>query len=248
MADLGGRAAIVTGGSSGIGLAIARALAADGARVAIAARGAERLEAAARELAGTGGEVLAVPADVTRADDVRALVGRAVERFGRLDILVNNAGVLVWKPIQRVRESDWDAAFQANLKSAFLCIQAVLPILKKQRSGYIINIASQTAKLPTMGLGPYSATKAGLLALGGALLDECLPYNIRVASICPGTVDTTAQIPFTRYSKLTSADMIPPADVAEAVRFLLRLSDRCAVPELVLGNVPRRSREAPPTA
>lgn len=234
MNDLHGKVAIVTGGSSGIGLAVADAFAQEGMIIAIAARGKDLLQKAAASLESKGANVRAVQADVSIAADVNDMIKQTIDTFGRVDILVNTAGIMKWNPIQRVKEDEWDEIIAVNLKSAFLCTQAVLPIMKRQGSGYIFNISSMAAKKAKAGWGAYSVSKAGLMSLTETLKEEVTSHNIKVTAICPAYVDT----PQHKSSKMDRQKMIKPSDIAKAILFLLRLSDHAIVKEIVIDNIP----------
>jgi NAD(P)-dependent dehydrogenase (short-subunit alcohol dehydrogenase family) len=232
--DLEEKVAIVTGGSSGIGFAVAKAFLEVGMQVTIAARRGTILQEAAEALAKTGSGVLAVQADVSKAADVGNMIKQTIDKFGRVDILVNNAGIMKWNPVQRVKETDWDEIMAVNLKSAFLCTQAVLPIMKKQGSGYIFNISSMAAKKAKVGWGAYSVSKAGLMILTETLQEEVTSHNIKVTAICPAYVDT----PQHKSSKMDRQRMIKPSDIARTILFLLRLSDHAIVSEILIDNIP----------
>lgn len=189
--DLGltGRVAAVTGGSEGIGRAIAYRLLCEGAKVAICARRPDVLEAAARDLArATGGEVLAVPADVTRTDDVQRFIRATVERFGRLDILVNNAGRAFARAFDQVSEDDWRADLDLKLFGAIRTIQAALPYLRRSPAGRIINITMIGGKQPGPQSVPTSVSRAAGIALTKALSKDLAPDRITVNTVCVGTI------------------------------------------------------------
>jgi 3-oxoacyl-[acyl-carrier protein] reductase len=230
MSHLKDQAAIITGGSSGIGLAVAIALVQEGMRIAIAARDEKRLRKAADRLKSSGGAVLAVPADVSAADQVETLVTQTLDRFGRVDLLVNNAGIGKWGEIEETSESDWDVVQAINLKGAFLCTKAVLPIMKRQRSGYIVNIASLAGKIGMAGSSAYSASKFGMVGLTQSLLEEVIGHNIRATVICPGYVAT----PMVEGDSVPAAEMIPPEDIGRLIVGLLHLSPLTVIREIVV--------------
>jgi len=189
--DLGliGKAAIVTGGSAGIGRAVALRLAQEGARVAICARRAEPLEQAAAGLReDSGGEVLAVPADVSQDGDVRRLVEQAVERFGRLDILVNNAGTSAASPFAEVDDATWQADLDLKLFAAIRTIRLAIPHLAEAGGGSIVNVVNIGAKAPPANSVPTSVSRAAGIALTKALSKELAPQNIRVNAVCIGMI------------------------------------------------------------
>jgi NAD(P)-dependent dehydrogenase (short-subunit alcohol dehydrogenase family) len=229
------RAALVTGGSSGIGLSIAAMLAEEGHAVTLVARRPERLEAAAEELAATGAEVETVAAELSTGLDVVEYVVAAHEaRFGRLDVLVNNAGVGVQGPIAEMSESQIDLQLGLNLKTAMLFYRAAMPLLaeagRRHRQALVVNTASAAGREPDALLAAYAASKAGLIAFNRAMNKELGVGGIKSCVLCPGYVDT----PLVEYAheQVTPTEMIRPEDVGEMVRALLRLSPACVVPEI----------------
>ena len=218
------RAALVTGGSSGIGLAIARMLRDEGFGLTLASRRAEKVEAAAAELGA-----LAVAADVASADDCARLVAAHRERFGRLDVLVNSAGVGIAGMVADLPAKHLDLQLGVNLRGLFLVTQAAIPMLRESH-GWIVNLASIAGTLPTPGLATYGATKAAVIALTRSLNEELDADGVRAVAICPGFVDT----PMAEWSGLAGDEMIQPEDCAEIVRMLLRLSPRARIPQVVI--------------
>lgn len=187
--QLSGKAAVVTGASRGIGLAIARRFLAAGARVAICARNRPALEAAARALDG-GERLLAVGCDVSRAAEVEELA-RAVEaRLGVPDLVVNNAGIAVRKRLDQLSETEWDSVLDVNLKGAFLVSSAFLGGMRVRGSGRILNLSSISGHVGTAGMVAYCASKHGLRGFTRALAEETREQGIQVNAICPGSVDT----------------------------------------------------------
>jgi len=218
------RTALVTGGSSGIGLAIARMLHDEGFGLTLASRRAERVETAAAELGAQ-----AVAADVSDADDCARLVAAHRERFGRLDVLVNSAGVGIAGMVADLPAKHLDLQLGVNLRGLFLVTQAAIPLLRESR-GWIVNLASIAGTLPTPGLATYGATKAAVIALTRSLNEELDADGVRATAICPGFVDT----PMAEWSGLAGDEMIQPEDCAEIVRMLLRLSPRARIPQVVI--------------
>ena len=214
---LAGAVALVTGGSRGIGLAIARRLTKLGALVCICGRDAAHLEAAAAELKRDGAKILAVPADVSRASDIRNLVEKAQRELGPIEILINNAGTYRSGPIHQLAESDWDVVLDTNLKSVFLVSGAVIPYMIERKRGHIINISSLAGKNAFAGGGIYCASKWGLQGLTACMAEDLRAYGIRVASICPGTVATD----FSPHTGRDTSKMLQADDVAHAVESLL---------------------------
>lgn len=196
--DLGlrGQVALVAAASKGLGKAIARAFAEEGARVAICARDARTLDAAAAEI---GRDVLAVPADVTRAEDVERFAQAAIERFGRIDILVNNAGGPPSKPFAETTEDDWWAAVGLNLMSTVRLCLAVVPHMRRQGGGRIINVTSYVVKQPLRNLVLSNAVRLAVVGLAKTMAEELGKDNILVNTVCPGPIATE------RLTSLTQA-------------------------------------------
>lgn len=233
MSHLKDQVAIVTGGSSGIGFAVARTLLSEGMRVVISARDRRKLENARIELErGLSGKnrVIAVPADVSSASQVEEMVGETVKAWGRIDLLVNNAGIGRWGAIEELSEADWDRVQAVNLKGTFLCTKGVLPVMKKQRSGYIVNISSLAGKKGFGGGSAYSASKFGVVGLTESLLEEGIEYHIRATVICPGYVAT----PMVAGVSVPAEEMIPPEDIGKIVAGLLHLSPVTVIKEIVI--------------
>jgi 3-oxoacyl-[acyl-carrier protein] reductase len=216
--------ALVTGGSSGIGLAIAEMLSAEGYELTLAARGLERLEAARDRL-----RCAVVQADVSSDEDCAGVVAAHVERHGGLDVLVNSAGVGIAGPVADTQAKQWDLQQNVNVRGAFLVTRAALPHLRATR-GYVVNLASIAGTIPTPGLAAYGASKAALIALTRSLDREEAANGVRVSALCPGFVDT----PMAAWTGIAGAEMIQPEDCAEIVRALLRLSPSARVPVVVL--------------
>ncbi len=214
---LAGRVALVTGGSGGIGLAIARRLGQMGARVSICGRNPSKLDRAAADLRAAGIEVLVSEADVTRQDQIASLVRKTQQTFGPIDILVNNAGIGMFGPFQDKSEADWDAVVDTNLKSVFLVSREVAPEMIRRETGHIINISSLAGKNTFANGAIYCASKWGLLGLTGCMAEDLRAHGIRVSAICPGSVATD----FSGQGAKDPAKMLQPEDVAHAVAALL---------------------------
>jgi 3-oxoacyl-[acyl-carrier protein] reductase len=190
--SLTNRVALVTGASRGIGAATAEVLAARGAKVAVSARTVSDLEQVAATIRKNGGQALAIPCDVLDQGQVEAMVRRVVETWGRLDILVNNAGLgTPTMPVEVIPPADWDHTVALNLKSAFLCLRAAVPVMKQQKYGRIVSVSSFAGRNFSRISGPhYSAAKAGLLALTKHMAVELGPFGIGVNSVAPSIVLT----------------------------------------------------------
>jgi len=209
--------ALVTGGSRGIGLAIARCLGQMGAKVAICARKADALEAARRELAAANIETFAAQADVTDCAEIAALVADTRKHLGEIDILINNAGIGVFGPFYKLTEVDWDRAMNTNLKAVFLVTQAVAPSMIERRTGHIVNISSLAGKNTFAGGAIYCASKWGLQGMTACMAEDLRGYGIRVSSVCPGSVHTE----FSPHTGKDSSKMLQPDDVAHVVAMLV---------------------------
>lgn len=187
---LEGRVAIVTGGNSGIGLGMAKGMAAAGAMLVIAGRNSQKNATAAQALQDLGAQVLAVETDVMQPDACQAMVEATLARFGRLDILVNNAGTNIRKPPQDYSLDEWKTILDTNLTSAFVCSQAAYPALVKAGGGKIINTGSMTSIFGAGFAAPYSASKGAIVQLTKALASAWAKDNIQVNAILPGWIDT----------------------------------------------------------
>ena len=217
-------AALVTGGSSGIGLAIARMLRDEGFDLTLASRTREKVEAAAEELGA-----LAVAADVGKEEDCERVVREHAERHGSLEVLVNSAGIGIGGSAENLQTKHWDLQFAVNLRGAFLVTRTAIPLLRESR-GLVVNLASIAGTIPTPGLAAYGASKAGLISLTRSLNKELEGDGVRLHALCPGFVDT----PMAEWSGLQSEEMIQPEDCAEVVRMLVRLSPRARIPQVVI--------------
>lgn len=233
---LRGRIALVTGGGSGIGLAVARRFVAAGCSVTIAGRDEAKLRDAAHSIDNPS-QLFHYPCDVAKPDDVSALVEQTNRRFGRIDILVNNAGLNVKKrAISELTPETWQQLLRANLDGAFYCIHAVLPQMVERRDGIIINVSSTAGKRATpLGGAAYAASKFGMSALSLCLGIEEKDHGIRCSVIYPGEVDTP--ILAARPQPVTAEQrrhMLQPDDVAAAVLFVATLPAHVTVPELII--------------
>lgn len=218
MIDLNQKVALVTGGGSGIGRAIAMALAGQGARVAVCGRRPAPLEAVVQTIQAGGGTALAVQADVAEAGDVSRLVQKTIDTFGPVHILVNNAGIGGGGTIHDHDLERWDRIMAVNLRAPFLLARAVLPLMRQQREGHIINISSESGLEYYPGNGAYGVSKHALNALGEYIQRENQELGIRVNTICPGMVVTEMS---QGSPGLNEAKCLQPEEIAELVLWLL---------------------------
>jgi NADP-dependent 3-hydroxy acid dehydrogenase YdfG len=238
---LDGKVAIVTGASSGIGEATAIALAVEGAQVAIAARHSERLNALAKRIENSGGKALPIVADVADETQARNLVQQANAQLGRVDILVNNAGVALTGYIDGADTSDWRRMLDINVLGLMYVTHAVLPLLKAQGVGHIVNISSVAGRTVRAGFGVYNVSKWGVNAFSEALRQEVYKHNIRVTIIEPGVVDTEIYNHITDpIAKQRSADRrkaitpLQSEDIAAAIVYAVTQPQRVNVNEILI--------------
>jgi len=223
---LAGKVALVTGGTRGIGLAVARLLADDGASVVVSGRDPGRLESAAKELEGLGANALAVAADAAKREDADRLVEAAKERFGRIDVLVNNAGITRDQLLVRMKDDDWDQVLDTNLRGVFLMTRAAGKVMMRQKSGRIVNISSAAGAMGNAGQANYSAAKAGVIGLTKATARELAHWNILVNAVAPGLIETDMAAAIPAEAREAFMQQVPlkrigtAKDVAEVVRFL----------------------------
>jgi NAD(P)-dependent dehydrogenase (short-subunit alcohol dehydrogenase family) len=231
---LASRAALITGGSSGIGLAIARALGQDGYGVTISARRPDKLEATAQGLRDEGIDVHAHAANMADEEEIKSVAASHRERFGRLDVLINNAGVGIGSAVADMPTKKLDLQLDVNLRAVYLMARECIPMLKEagaeHRKALIANTASYAGKQGQGWLSAYSATKFGVVGLSQGLNKELSDDGIQVTALCPGFVatDMTDWI----EGQVPKDEMIQPEDIAEAIRFVLRTSSHCVVPEI----------------
>jgi 3-oxoacyl-[acyl-carrier protein] reductase len=227
MGVLDGKVSLVTGASRGIGRAIARALAAEGAHVLLGARDGEKLAEAVREIAAAGGSAEAIPLDVADRASVEAAIARALAARGRLDHLVNNAGVTRDNLLLRMKDEEWAQVLATNLTGAFLCTQAALKPMLKQRSGRIVNITSVVGLGGNAGQANYAASKAGIVGFTKSVAREVASRGITANAVAPGFIETDMTAAMTDKAREAVLGAIPmgrvgrPEEVAGAVLFLL---------------------------
>jgi short-subunit dehydrogenase len=229
------RAAIVTGASRGIGLALAEVLAEEGYGVTLTARKPDTLEQAANALRARGAEVEHVAANLADEDAVQAVVARHRETFGRLDLLVNNAGVGIGAAVDEHQTKYVDMQLDVNIRAIVLFYRECAELLRaagaEHRNALVVNMASMAGKAPQPWLSVYSATKAAVVAYTTAMNKELNSAGVKSVAFCPGFVDTDMS-EFVKTS-IPAEEMLRTSDVAEALRFVLRLSPNCVIPEIV---------------
>lgn len=220
------KVAIVTGASRGIGRCTALALAAQGADLVVAARSLEPLETLVAEIEAMGRKALAVTADAAATEDADQLIAAAVEKFGKIDILVNNAGITRDGLLLRMKDADWDAVLDTNLKGAFVLTRAAAKLMTRQRSGRIINISSVVAEMGNPGQANYCASKAGLIGLTKSVARELAKRKVTVNAITPGFIETDMTNELSEKARQELTTQIPlgrlgqSEDIAQAVIFL----------------------------
>jgi len=225
-AELAGQVAFVTGGATGIGLAVVRALAARGAAVAFFNRNLARAEAAAEQLRAGGLTCQAFQADVAKTESVEPAFAAALERFGRVDVLVNNAGLTRDGVFMRMSDEQWDDVLDTNLAGAFRCCRAVARSMMKARYGRIVNVSSVVGLMGNAGQANYAASKAGLLGFTKSLARELASRAITVNAVCPGLIDTDMTAALPEAARADLVGRIPlgrlgtPEEVAEVIAFL----------------------------
>ncbi|HCG77523.1 MAG: hypothetical protein COZ37_06325 [bacterium (Candidatus Ratteibacteria) CG_4_10_14_3_um_filter_41_18] len=226
---LKGKVAIITGAGQGMGESVAKLFAKEGAKVVVNDINENKAKMVAEEIRSEGEEALAIRADVTNRREVSRLVEKTVEEFGTVHILINNAGILRSSKIEAISEEEWDLVLNINLKGTFLCSKAVLPIMKKNRYGRIVNFSSSAGRsVSTLGGIHYTAAKAGILGLTRQMAKEVAAFNINVNSVCPGLIDTEMvrdNCPPERLRHYEESFPIPrlgrPEEVARLVLFLV---------------------------
>ena len=226
MKPLEGRVACVTGASQGIGRACALRLAEQGASVALAARNVEKLQQVESEITAAGGQAASFAMDVAQEEQIKSAFKAALERFGKIDILVNNAGITRDQLIMRMKRADWNAVIDTNLTGPYLCIQAVISSMLKQRWGRIINLPSIFGEMGQAGQANYASSKAGLIGLTMAVAREVASRNITVNAVAPGWIDTAMTEVLSAELRESMAKAIPlgragtDQEIAHAVCFL----------------------------
>ena len=237
---LAGRVALVTGASSGIGLAVARTLAKEGAAVAVTARRRDRLTELCAEIEAAGGRALALPADVASLSEVKGVVEQTIEELGQLDILVNNAGIMKIAPITENRVEEWTRMVDVNVKGVLHFLSAVLPHMLERKSGHLVSVGSVAGRRPFPGASIYSATKFAVRALGWGLhLELGSEHGIRVTDIQPGYVateliDGQPDLKSAWDDAWAGKRTLQPDDIARAVAFAVTSPDHVSVSEVLV--------------
>ena len=237
--NIEGKVVVITGASSGLGEATARLLSAQGASVVLGARRVDRLKSLADELTGAGGKALAITMDVTHRDEVKRLVDAAVQANGRVDVMINNAGLMPQSLLERLKIDEWDRMIDVNIKGVLYGIAAVLPYMKAQEAGHIINVSSVAGHKVGPGSAVYAATKHAVRALSEGLRQEVKPYNIRTTVISPGAVATELPDSVTdpdaaeRIRKFYAGSAIPANSFARAVAFAISQPEDVDVNEIL---------------
>lgn len=241
--NIEGKVIVITGASSGIGESAARHLANEGATVVLGARRDDRIQALANEINENGGKALAQVTDVTKQDEVKALVDNAVKTFGRVDVIVNNAGVMPLSPLEQLKVDEWDQMIDVNIKGVLYGIAAVLPYMKEQMSGHIINVSSVAGHKIWPNSAVYGATKVAVRALSEGLRQEVKPYNIRTTIISPGSVATellnhiSEQELAKSIHERTDEYALPPDSFARIVAFAISQPDEVDINEVLFRPV-----------
>ena len=237
MQNIQDKVVVITGASSGLGEAAARLLAANGAKVVLGARRLDRLQALTRELAL--GDAAAVQTDVTVFEQVKHLVDYAVATHGRVDVILNNAGLMPHSPLERVKVEDWDQMIDVNIKGVLYGIGAVLPHMKAQKGGHIINVSSVAGHKVRQGSAVYAATKHAVRVISEGLRMEVKPYNIRTTIISPGAVESELTESITEpdvaagIREFYAANAIPSSSFADMVAFAMSQPDNVDINEIL---------------
>jgi NADP-dependent 3-hydroxy acid dehydrogenase YdfG len=242
------RVAVVTGASSGIGEATARALARQGYAVSLAARREERVKELSDELSREGGRALAVPTDVADEGSARNLIDVTRSDLGRVDVLVNNAGVMLLGPITGADTEEWRTMVNVNLLGLMYCTHAALPVMQEQGGGHIVNVSSTAGRVARLGSGVYNATKWGVGAFSESLRQEALHANIRVTIIEPGFVETELQghneNPMVREAieknRAQIGDVLKAEDIADAIVYAVERPQHVAINEVLVRPTKQR--------
>jgi NADP-dependent 3-hydroxy acid dehydrogenase YdfG len=246
MAD---RVAVVTGASSGIGAATAKALAQEGFAVALAARREERTKELADEISTSGGKAISVPTDIADARAAEALIKTAKDELGSVDVLVNNAGVMLLGPILGADLEHWQRMVNVNLLGLMYCTHAALPIMQEQGGGHVINVSSVAGRVARMGSGVYNATKWGVGAFSESLRQEAVNYNVRVTIVEPGFVDTELQahnelpmvVEVLEKNREEIGKVLEADDIANAIVYAVTQPEHVSINEVLVRPTKQRA-------
>jgi NAD(P)-dependent dehydrogenase (short-subunit alcohol dehydrogenase family) len=241
MSALEGQSVLITGGGRGLGAAIGRDLARAGASVFLADLNLANAESVAKEIGAAGGRATAIKADITQDREASAALSEVVKATGRLDVLVNNAAVDFTLPIEELTAAQWDAVIRVNLRAPFLLSKHAAQIMKRQRSGHIVNITSTAAKRTWPNASAYHASKYGLLGLSHALHAELRPQRIKVTAIVAGGMRTPFLLD--RFPDIDPNVLQDPANVAATIRFVLSMPEESVIPEVMV--IPMRESSWP---
>jgi 3-oxoacyl-[acyl-carrier protein] reductase len=229
--SLSGQVAVITGAGRGIGAAIARRLASLGASVVLCGRSMRPLQATASQISANGNQAMVMQCDVGSLESVQALTGFVEQNFGRTDILVNNAGVGSFAaPLHELTPEEWEKVLNTNLRGVYYCIRSFAPIMIRAKTGHIVNISSLAGKNALPNGAAYAASKWGLNGLTYSVAEELRPHNIRVAVVCPGSVDTE----LSPHAGKDPNKMLQPDDVAHVVAMLVTQSPQSFASEVLL--------------
>ena len=226
------KVAIITGASRGIGKATAVDFAQAGAKVVLAARTQRDVEAVADLIRTNGGEALAIPTDVTLADEVERLIHRTLDTYHQIDILVNSAGIGIFAPVIDSAPADWSSVVDSNLKSVYLCSKYALPSMLERKSGQIINVLSIAAKVPFKASSAYCAAKAGALAFTKVLSEEVRAQNIRVTAILPGSIHSSFWDNIEQHPDFDL--MLKPEHIVKTILFVAMQPAEMVIEEIVV--------------
>ncbi|MBF2048070.1 MAG: SDR family oxidoreductase [Elainella sp. C42_A2020_010] len=241
MENLGGNIALITGGGRGLGAAICQTLAEAGATVVAADIRLDLAEQVARELRDRGLEAMALPLDITDAAQVETAVQKLIDQYGKIDSLINNAGTDVTLPVEELSIADWDRVISVNLRAPFVLSKLILPIMKQQGRGHIVNVASTAAKRAWANASVYHASKWGLMGLSHALHVEARPYGVKVTAVVAGGMRTPFLLD--RFPDIDPDLLQDPKNVADTIRYVLMQPAETVIPEIMV--IPMRETSWP---
>ena len=236
--NIEGKVVVITGGSSGLGEATARYLAEKGAQIVLGARRIEKLEKIAKDIRKSGGAIEVLKTDVTKANEVKALVKKAIDSFGKIDVMINNAGIMPLAPLAALKVDEWDSMIDVNIKGVLYGIAAALPEFQKQKSGHFINLASVAGLNVSPGGAVYSGTKFAVRAISEGLRKE-VGKDIRTTILTPGLIDSELQLgssdeATSQFVQQVYKDAIPAISIAKAVAYVIEQPDDVDINELVI--------------